>query len=205
MIIDSLSFLAEFARNPLCVGAIAPSGAALADRITAPIPTEGDPVVVELGPGTGAFTAAIQRRLAGRGRHVAVEINSRFAALLSARYRTVDVVNADAADLGAVLGLRGHARADVVVSGLPWAAFPAHRQDAILREVVGALADGGAFTTFAYLHAVWSPPARRFRQALRARFDDLAIDRVVWSNLPPALTYHARRPLRPGAEQRLVA
>jgi phosphatidylethanolamine/phosphatidyl-N-methylethanolamine N-methyltransferase len=202
MIIDSLPFLVEFARNPLCVGAIAPSGAALADRITAPIRPAGDPVVVELGAGTGAFTAAIQRRLAGRGTHVAVEVNPRFAARLSARYPHVDVVDADAADLGAVLELRGLPRADVVVSGLPWAAFPAHRQQAILREAVAALADDGTFTTFAYVHAIWTPPARRFRRALSAWFGDVRTDPVVWPNLPPALTYVAHRPHRPAQRRR---
>lgn len=70
-----MSFLLEFVRDPLTVGAIAPSGAALARVATAAVPRTGSPVVVELGPGTGAFTGAIQRRLAGRGLHIAVEVN----------------------------------------------------------------------------------------------------------------------------------
>ncbi|BCJ49762.1 hypothetical protein Asp14428_12370 [Actinoplanes sp. NBRC 14428] len=82
--------------------------------------------------GTGAFTAAIRHRLAGRGRHLAVEINPRFAGLLAERHPGVDVAVADARDLGDVLAARGHPRADVIVSGLPWAAFGGDRQDALL-------------------------------------------------------------------------
>jgi phosphatidylethanolamine/phosphatidyl-N-methylethanolamine N-methyltransferase len=113
-----VTFLLEFLRDPLTVGAVAPSGTALAGAATATVPRTGSPVVVELGPGTGT----IQRRLAGRSRHIAVEVNSRFARRLAARHPGVDVVTTDAADLAAVLAQRGLDRADVVVSGLPWAA-----------------------------------------------------------------------------------
>jgi phosphatidylethanolamine/phosphatidyl-N-methylethanolamine N-methyltransferase len=196
MIVDRTAFLAEFARRPLATGAIAPSGTALATLITAPVPLTGQPVVVELGPGTGAFTGAIQDRLAGRGHHLAIEINPGFAERLCRRYPTVDVVLADAGSLGQLLATRGHARVDAVVSGLPWAVFHPDRQDAILRAVAAGLADDGTFTTFAYRHAAWSPLARRLRRTLRALFEEVTIGRTVWANLPPAQVYQCRRPLR---------
>jgi phosphatidylethanolamine/phosphatidyl-N-methylethanolamine N-methyltransferase len=62
-----LSFFREFVRAPLTVSAVTPSSPALAEVSTAAVPHTGSPVVVELGPGTGSFTQAIQRRLAGRG------------------------------------------------------------------------------------------------------------------------------------------
>jgi len=51
----------------------------------------GSPVVVELGPGTGSFAAAIQRRVRDGGRRIAVEVNPRFAQDLAARHPAVDV------------------------------------------------------------------------------------------------------------------
>ncbi|MER6175257.1 hypothetical protein ABT130_28725, partial [Streptosporangium sp. NPDC001681] len=89
--VNRAAFLREFLRSPFTVGAVAPSGEPLADLITSPISRDGDPLVVELGPGTGAFTGAIQQRLAGRGHHLAIELNQRFADLLAARYPQVDV------------------------------------------------------------------------------------------------------------------
>ncbi|GAA3241452.1 class I SAM-dependent methyltransferase [Dactylosporangium siamense] len=190
-----MSFLLEFVRDPLTVGAITPSGAALARVATAAVPRTGSPVVVELGPGTGAFTEAIQRRLAGRGLHIAVEVNPRFAQHLGALHPGVDVVTADATDLAAVLARRGISQADVVVSGLPWAAFAEHRQRDVLRAVVAALPPHGVFTTFAYLHSRWLPPARRLLTSLRARFDEVVVSRTEWANVPPALVYYCRRPV----------
>ncbi|MBM2619793.1 methyltransferase domain-containing protein [Actinoplanes sp. LDG1-06] len=189
-----MSFLVEFARSPLVVGAVAPSGRSLSEVMTAPIPRTGAPVVAELGPGTGSFTVAVQRRLAGRGRHLAVEINPRFAARLQLAHPGVEVVQGDAADLPSLLG----EPADVVVSGLPWAAFSPSRQGDVLSAVAGSLAPGGAFTTFAYVHARWAPPARRLLGSLRSLFDEVVIGRTVWANLPPALVYHCRRPVAAG-------
>jgi phospholipid N-methyltransferase len=198
------TFLREFLRDPFTVAAVAPSGARLTDLITAPVPRTGNPVVVELGPGTGAFTTAVQRRLAGRGHHLAVEINERFAGPLAARYPNVDVAVADARQLPELLAERGHRHADVIVSGLPWAAFDDSQQDDLLTAVTDTLAPDGAFTTFAYTLARWAPPARRLRESLSARFDEVVTGRTVWANMPPAFVYYCRRPRIPARPRALV-
>jgi phosphatidylethanolamine/phosphatidyl-N-methylethanolamine N-methyltransferase len=198
------SFLSEFLRDPFTVAAVAPSGARLADLITATVPRTGDPVVVELGPGTGAFTAAVQHRLAGRGHHLAVEINERFAGPLATRYPNVDVAVADARRLPELLAERGHRHADVIVSGLPWAAFAGSQQDDLLAAVTDTLAPDGAFTTFAYTLARWAPPARRLRASLTTRFDEVIISRTVWANMPPAFVYSCRRPRVPARRHALL-
>ena len=188
------TFFREFVRDPLHTGAVLPSSQRLAEEAVSVVPPTGEPVVVELGPGTGAFTEAIQRRLAGRGHHVAVELNPRFADLVATRFPTVDVVCADAATLPDLLTERGLARADVIVSGLPWAAFPTEVQNRLLNAVTRTLVPDGAFTTFAYIHALRLPPARRFRKRLTECFHDVMWSQTVWRNVPPAMVYLARRP-----------
>ncbi|MHB9856756.1 class I SAM-dependent methyltransferase [Streptomyces sp. YIM S03343] len=187
-------FVREFVRDPLRVGAVAPSSPRLAERVVAPVPETGDPVIVELGPGTGVFTAAIQRRLAGRGRHLAVEINPRFADRLRERFPGVDVVAGDAARLPDILTTRGLDRADAVISGLPWTAFLPDAERGLVAAVTAGLVPDGAFTTFTYVFGRWAPPAVRLRRLLCAAFEELVPSRTVWANLPPALVYHARRP-----------
>jgi phospholipid N-methyltransferase len=192
---ERATFLREFLRNPFTVAAVVPSGGSLASAITASLPRSGSPVVVELGPGTGAFTAAIQRRLAGRGRHLAIEINPTFAGPLARRFPQVAVAVADAAGLRELIRERDLGHADVIVSGLPWAAFTADRQDDLLGAVADVLAPDGVFATFAYTATLWAPPAVRLRHTLRARFEEVVAGRTVWANLPPALVYHCRRPI----------
>lgn len=197
-------FLREFFRNPARTGAFAPSSRHLAAAMIEPIPLQGDPVVVELGPGTGSFTQHIEARLAGRGRQVAVEVNPTLAARLAARHPRVDVLTADAARLPEILADLGVPQVDVVVCGLPWAAFNPDTQAAILESVNTVLTPAGAFTTFGYEMWRWTPGARRMRELLRESFDELVIGRTVTRNLPPAFVYYARRPRRPSSRDTAI-
>jgi hypothetical protein len=104
-------------------------------------------------------------------------------------------------DLREVLAERGHHSADVIVSGLPWAAFAASLQHDLLDTLTGALAPHGAFTTFAYAHTRRAPPARRLRQSLGGWFEEVVVSRTVWANMPPAFVYFCRRPRVPALVQ----
>lgn len=187
-------FIEQFMRSPAMIGAIAPSSRRLARAATAIVPETGDPVVVELGPGTGPFTAQIQQRLGGRGSHLAIEINTRMAEWLAARFPACDVISADAASLPELMAERGLSGADVVVSGLPWAAFSARRQRRLLGAVTRSMTSEGVFATFAYVHALPMSTARRFRRLLGEAFEEVTVGGTVWRNLPPALVYSARGP-----------
>lgn len=198
MLREKVLFLGEFLRCPTVVGAVAPSSASLAAAITFGVPERGDPVVVELGPGTGAFTAEIQRKLGGRGRHLAVEVNPAMARALAARCDNVELIEGDAAALRNLLSDRGVKAVDVVVSGLPWAVFTADHQRAVLNAVTAVLRPDGALATFAYLHARALPSAVRFRRRLATAFQEVVTGRPVWRNLPPALVLQARCPRRTG-------
>lgn len=191
-------FLREFLRAPTWTGAVTPSSAALARQMVLPIPEQGDPVVVEVGPGTGAFSAEIERRLAGRGRHVAVEINPVLVRHLTARFPGMEVAEGDATRLPEILTGYGIERADVIVSGLPWFAYQAPAAQPLVCTMAETLADHGVLTQFAYSWSRWVPPARRLLRSLHVGFEEVVISRTVWPNLPPATVYFARRPRRTG-------
>ena len=72
-------FAREFVRSPIHTAALFPSLGPLCRQAIAPLPEHGDPVVVDLGAGTGQVTELLVERLAGRGRHIAVEFNPRMA------------------------------------------------------------------------------------------------------------------------------
>ncbi|GAA0393256.1 methyltransferase domain-containing protein [Microbispora corallina] len=192
---DLRAFAAVALRRQGVVGAVAPSSPALARALTAVVPTTAAAVVVELGPGTGAISEAIRRRLAPGSRQVAVEIDPGMVTHLNRARPWLDVIQGDAARLGALLAARGIDRADAVVSTLPWSLFPEDRQEAVLGEIGRVLRPSGAFTTVTYLHAVPLARARRFRGRLRAAFDEVLTTGPVWRNVPPGLAYVCRRPV----------
>jgi phosphatidylethanolamine/phosphatidyl-N-methylethanolamine N-methyltransferase len=202
-----VAFLAAVVRSPATVGAVAPSSPHLAARLAAVVPRVGEPVVVELGPGTGSVTTAIEYRLAGRGRQLAVEIDPVLANYLLAEHPGVEVLVGDAAELERLFAQYQVCPVDAVVSGLPWSLIAADVARAIVDATARSLRPGGCFTTFAYLHALPMTRAHQFRALLGEIFDEVITTRTVWWNLPPAVTYVCRRPraVRPGAGERCGA
>lgn len=189
------AFLSAAARGPSTVGAIAPSSPALAQALASVVPSTGTPTVVELGPGTGPASTAIQARLPRAGTHLAIELDAQLVDYLAKTQPNVDVVHGDAGALPQVLEQRGVSSVDAVISGLPWSLFSADEQHRILDSVGSALAPGGVFTTFGYVHAAALRGARRFHSVLLERFDEVLSSKVVWRNMPPARTFVCRRPL----------
>jgi phosphatidylethanolamine/phosphatidyl-N-methylethanolamine N-methyltransferase len=189
-----IPFLAAVMRSPVTVGAVAPSSSRLAARLASVIPRAGDPVVVELGPGTGSVTAAIEHRLGGRGRQLAVEIDPVLAARLRVEYSRVEVIVGNAVELDRLLAEHQVSGIDAVLSGLPWSLIDSGAQRAIVEATARSLSPGGSFTTLAYVHALSMTRARRFRELLEDVFDEVLTTRTVWRNLPPAVTYVCRRP-----------
>ncbi len=193
MIHAHLKFLALFLHQPLATGAIAPSSRWLASKMVEGMGLENADVVVELGPGTGAFTGTIQRRLRPGALFVAVEINSQVIEGLEREFPGVRILHASAEDLPQCLAQCGQTSANCILSGLPWAGFSRDLQDRLMGAVLKSLAPGGRFATFAYPHGTLLPAGRRFRGLLDANFARVTTSPVVWRNLPPAFVYRCEK------------
>ncbi len=188
------AFLAAVRRSPATVGAVAPSSSRLAAQMATMVPPVQEPVVVELGSGTGSVTTAIECRLGGRGRQVAVEIDVVLANYLRAEHPDVEVLVGDAVYLERLLAEHQVPAVDAVVSGLPWSLIDVDAQRAIVHAAARSLGSGGCFATIAYLHSLPMTRARQFRSLLDEVFNEVHITRTVWWNLPPGLVYVCRRP-----------
>jgi phosphatidylethanolamine/phosphatidyl-N-methylethanolamine N-methyltransferase len=132
---EAYRFFRAWLAEPLRVAAIAPSGRALADIMTAEISPDTGPII-ELGPGTGAFTRALIQRGIAEEDLVLVEYGSEFAAQLSIRYPMARTIRMDAAKLKTV-DLPGSAAASAVISGLPLLSMPARKVVAIIDGAFG--------------------------------------------------------------------
>lgn len=190
----ALQFLRAFLRDPLTVGALWPSSRTLAKLIADSCEIRAGSVVVELGPGTGAFTGPLLKRLKNRGRLIAVEINETHAEILRKKFPRCEVIEDSAANLPAHLKGR---RADCIVSGLAWGNMLPRMQSQILRAILKSLAPGGQFIAFAYVHAAWFPTSQQFRRRLLRHFEQVQTTPVVWRNLPPAFVFRCKQGNRP--------
>jgi phospholipid N-methyltransferase len=139
------------------------------------------------------FTRIIEEQLKHDAQFLCFEINREMADDLSRRFPRVQVVNDSVEHIRHHLKAAGRDSVDAIISGLPWAAFSPKRQERFLDAAVTSLGPEGRFATFAYSHASWLPPARRFRELLDSRFRRIETSKVVWRNTPPAFVYRCYR------------
>lgn len=181
-----MSFLRAWATAPGRVGAVAPSGPALASLITGEI-SAGTGPVIELGPGTGVFTQALIDRGVREEDLTLIEFTTEFAALLKARYPKARVLQMDAGRLGSRRIFEG-APVGAVVSGLPLLNMGPRKIMMILGGTFGYVRPGGAFYQFTYGPRVPVPRAILDRHGLEAKFRGR-----VLRNIPPAAVYRISR------------
>lgn len=180
---ELLFFRGMFAR-PRSVGSIVPSSPALARVIAAQADTGVDGPVLELGPGTGVFTAAMIARGIAPERITAIEYDPEFASLVAARFPRVRVINGDAFDLSGTLGADRKGPFVAAVSGIPLLNFPEAARRDLVEAVLAHLTPGAPFAQFSYgLHSPVAPPPGA--TVTQAAF-------VLW-NLPPARVWVYRR------------
>jgi phosphatidylethanolamine/phosphatidyl-N-methylethanolamine N-methyltransferase len=197
-LISALRFIESFIREPFAVGALCPSSPVLARAVVDSCEFKPGDTVVELGPGTGAFTRRLLQRLGPRGQLLALETSATSVELLRRTLPRCRVIHDSAEHLGRYVP---DGRADCVVSGLAWGNMLPRAQDRILKAVWQALSARGQFVAFAYAHAFCLPTSLRFRRLLFQNFARVETTPIVWRNLPPAYIYRCwPSPARPHPE-----
>lgn len=182
LLTDAASFFLAWLRNPRAISAVAPSGSRVSALMTQGIgPATG--AVMELGPGTGAFTYSLLERGVREDDLTLVELSADFARLLQKRFPRARVLCLDATRIGEMELLEG-APFGAVVSGLGFRAMRVREIRAILGGAFKNLKPGGAFHQITY--GPRCPVPDQVLEHLNLR--DVRIGRTVW-NLPPASVY----------------
>lgn len=183
---DTLLFLRAYLSSPRRIGALSPSGQALAGIITGEIDSAAAPVI-ELGPGTGVFTQALLARGVPEKKLALIESNTRLARVLRTRFPSVQIMCGSAARLRNLKMFDGES-AGAIVSGLPLLGMPVRQVYAILRGAFWHMRTGGSFYQFTY------GPVCPIRQRILHRLG-LEAKQVghTLANFPPATVYRIRR------------
>jgi phosphatidylethanolamine/phosphatidyl-N-methylethanolamine N-methyltransferase len=190
------SFLWQWLSNPGQIGAVAPSSRHLARRMLEAVDLDRATVVVEYGPGTGAFTEHILPRLRPGTVFLPIELNPTMAAHFRRRFPALTLHERSVEDLPRILaehGLASDGVVDAIVSGLPWAAFPEALQRTLLEVTRAALRPGGVMATFTYNTSMLTRAGRRFARIAAEYFTRIERGPTVLRNVPPAFVYRCVR------------
>ena len=167
------AFLRGLINSPKGVSAPTPSSPVLAEAIAAELDLTRPGLVIELGPGTGAVTAALIKRI-GAPRLLAIEQETSFIAPLRTRFPDADIRCGDALNFerflppGAVVA--------AVVSGLPLLHLPQATRRSLLARALNVQGPGGLFIQLSYS---WRPPVKADEGVTLTK-------RAIWQNFPPA-------------------
>lgn len=207
---DHRVFWRQFRENFHATGAVMPSGRALGRALARFVGSEEAPQrVLEVGPGTGAVTAHIVRRLKPCDSFDLVELNAEFVRRLNERFEGEGDFRQVAAQ-SRVLHQRledlpQDTPYDVIVSGLPLNNFSVAEVTQILDVMGRLLKPGATLSFFEYIairpaRAMISGKEERTRlhgigQALAGILKPHEVERDwVWPNVPPAWVHHVRWP-----------
>ncbi len=182
---DGARFLRSWVERPLQIGAVQPSGKALARTMASYVDPAAKGPVVEIGPGTGPVTAALLARGIAPERLVLVEFNPEFCGLLHQRYPGLRVIRGDAYALAKTLAPLALEPAIAAVSSLPLLTRPVAQRLDLLRQCFGLMRPEAPFIQFTYGSAAPIPDKGPDYRATPSR--------RIWLNMPPARVWVYRR------------
>jgi phosphatidylethanolamine/phosphatidyl-N-methylethanolamine N-methyltransferase len=174
---DPWLFFRRWLTNPLEMGSVVPSSAALCTRIVRQTRRARDEAVLELGAGTGVISRALLASGVPADRLFVVEIAPSMAAHLRRVLPGARVIEGDASRLPELVPADWHGRIGTVICGIPLVLLPFAEQRRFI-AAMRAVAPGRGFLHFSYFA---TSPISTHRHGLTGR-------REAWTplNFPPA-------------------
>jgi phosphatidylethanolamine/phosphatidyl-N-methylethanolamine N-methyltransferase len=180
------TFFRQWLKSPLSIAAISPSSQHLARQMLAELP-DGARRVVELGGGTGVFTAALLGHGIAPRDLLVLELNEDLHQHLRQRFPAAHVICGDARELPEIAARSGYADegpADAVLSGLGLLSMGRGMQKAIVEAAFRVLRPDGRFIQFTY------GPTSPVKADVLAELELVARRAsLTWRNVPPATVY----------------
>lgn len=171
-------FLYEAVMHPGMVGALFPSSKRLAFCLTQQISTNPPGLVIELGAGTGAITAALINQKNLFRQLIVIERSAKLSNHLTQRFPELSIIQGDARQLHKLIDQSTSTPLQAIVSSLPLRSLSPSIVKKIGTEINHVLTKGGLYIQYTY--SLWGKPLCPSSQL------KLIHQQWVWQNLPPA-------------------
>ena len=185
---ENLQFLQAFLKNPLKVGAIAPSSPELAQEMLQGIEPDDHNVVLELGVGTGAITKFLRPIIPSRASYLGLELDPDLVKTLNKNFPDMNIIRGNAAEAYSIHQESGLGKVRYVVCCLPFVSLPKEVSEQVLAEITRFMDEGCELRLFQYAHGYFLPPAIKLREFLKDRYGKSRRSPLVLKNVPPAFT-----------------
>lgn len=179
----SALFARNFLKYPSMLGSVVPSSRFLVNQLMGQIDWERARVLVEFGPGVGTITREVLKRMRPDAVLLVIELNEEFVQYLGSTIRDprLRVVHGSAAHVRRILAEHGLARADYIISSIPYSLLPENLRQEIVAESRHALKSQGSLLVFQY--------NRTLLPYLKSSFGSVKLNFQLF-NILPALIFH---------------
>ncbi len=185
---ENFQFLQAFLKNPLKVGAIAPSSPELAQKMAEDIvPNEND-IVLELGVGTGAITKVLQEIVPDEKSYLGIELDKNLVTSLKKNFPRLKIIRGNACEVFSLHQKTHLGKVGYIISCLPFVSIPNEIGEIILTEIDKFMEKGCVFRTFQYAHGYYFPSAIKLREYMDKNYGKAQKSQIVMKNVPPAYT-----------------
>ena len=185
---ENLQFLQAFLKNPLKVGAIAPSSPELAAEMLRGIEPDGKNIVLELGVGTGAITRFLRGAIPNRESYLGIELDGDLVKTLNKNFPDMNIIQGNAMNAYSIHQELGLGKVRYLICCLPFVSLPKEVSESVLTEIARFMDEGCELRLFQYAHGYFLPPAIKLREYLKGRYGKSHRSPLVFKNVPPAFT-----------------
>lgn len=181
---EKLLFFKEFFRDRN-VASIMPSSFFSVKFISSKIDFSRDNIVVEYGPGSGAFTKYILKKMTNKSKLIVFETNKNFCS----RLKKIDddrliVFNLRAERAKDILKENGIGKVNYIISGIPLSFLDENIRESIVKDSWDLLAKDGKF--FVY------QSSGLMKKLLEQKFGKTKL-KIILLNIPPLFVFEVER------------
>jgi phospholipid N-methyltransferase len=175
------------------VASVTPTSRFGVDKVCNKIDFSAAKVIVEYGPGTGAFTLPLLRNMGEKSKLIVIERNQNFCRYLKKHLKDPRLlVFHDSAEnvLDILKTCNGSKdlQADYIISGIPFSFLPRQTKTDILKNSYSALKKGGKFLAYQNFFQFQFPEI--LKQPVEGIFHNVRTQYVL-PNLPPMMVLEA--------------
>ena len=181
-----INFFKESIKSIKTSGTITPSSRFLAKRMLNKIDFSKADVIVELGPGNGAITEYILKKLHPKATLICFEINQNFYNQLSKIVNNqLILLNVSGENILEELKKLNFKNSNYIISSLPLTIIPEPISSSILQKSYTSLKENGVFIQYQYSLTYYNRLKKVFGDSISLEFELL--------NIPPAFVYKCEK------------
>ncbi len=175
-------------KNPLKVGAIAPSSPELAQKMVQGLSPNENKIALELGVGTGAITKVLQEVIPDEKSYLGIELDQGLVKSLKRNFPKLKIIRGNACEVFSLHQKTQLGKVGYIVSCLPFVSIPNEIGEIILTEIDKFMDQGCVFRTFQYAHGYYFPSAIKLREYMDKNYGKAKKSQIIMKNVPPAYT-----------------